>query len=157
MNTKVFSIRSRVFVSMVLLILISSILIGLVTVFQYNEQSEEYNAGRLVRKEKAIINHLEIELNTISDSINNDEIRTVLKQKINDISKTHGLDIEIHGLDGSLIISSNYTIDKNRVSDVIVDEVLTILANDGAHRFVEKDEFNDKEYHPFSQSANRVF
>ncbi len=147
MNTKVFSIRSRVFVSMVLLILISSILIGLVTVFQYNEQSEEYNAGRLVRKENAIINHLEVELNVISDSINDEEIRVLLKHKINDIAETHGVDVEIHGLDGSLIISSNYTIDKNRVSDVIVEEVLTILANDGAHRFVEKDEFNDKEYH----------
>ncbi|MFK5878179.1 MAG: ATP-binding protein [Flavobacteriaceae bacterium] len=147
MNAKVFSIRSRVFVSMVLLILISSILIGLVTVFQYNEQSEEYNAGRLVRKENAIINHLEIELSAISDSVKDDEIRAILKSKINDIKKIHGLHIEIHSLDGSLIISSDYTIDKNRVSDVIVEEVLTLLANDGAHRFVEKDELNDKEYY----------
>ncbi len=147
MNTKVFSIRSRVFVSMVLLILISSILIGLVTIFQYNEQSEEYNSGRLVRKENAIINHLEIELNTISDSIKDDEIRTILIPKINDIAKIHGLDIEIHGLDGRLLISSENTVDKNRISEVIVKEVLTILANDGGHRFVEKDELNEKEYH----------
>lgn len=147
MNTKVFSIRSRVFVSMVLLILISSILIGLVTIFQYNEQSEEYNTGRLERKENAIINHLEIELNAFSDSIKDNEIRTVLKSKIHDISKIHGLDIEIHSLDGSLLISSENQIGKNRISDVIVKKVLILLANDGSHRFVEKDELNHKEYH----------
>lgn len=147
MNTRKFSIRSRVFVSMVLLILISSVLIGIVTIFQYNEQSEEYNSGRLARKENAIVTHLEIELNTLSNSIETDEIRTILRTKLNDIATIHGLDIEIHRLDGSLLIASDKSVDSNRESDVIVDEVLTILANDGGHRFVEKDEINNKEYH----------
>ncbi len=132
---------------MVLLVLISSIMIGIVTIFQYNEQAEDYNTGRLERKEKAIINHFEIELDNTSGVIKSDEIRGILKSKIDDIAKIHGLELEIHGLDGSLLISSDEHTDKHRISDVIVDEVLRILANDDTHRFVEQNKKDDIEYH----------
>lgn len=147
MNTKRLSIRSRVFISMVLLILISSILIGVVTIFQYNQQAEDYNSGRLARKENAVILHLQVELARISDSVQATQIRSLFKDKINEIAKIHRMEIEIHAMDGNLLISSNNNVDFHRTSDVIVPKVLNALAYDSKHRFVEKNKTEDKEYH----------
>ena len=39
---------------MILLVLLASILIAAVTIYQYKEQTDEYNQGRLERKEEAV-------------------------------------------------------------------------------------------------------
>ena len=54
MKFKHLSLRIRIFLAMILLILLASILIATVTIYQYKEQTEEYNQGRLDRKEEAV-------------------------------------------------------------------------------------------------------
>lgn len=51
MASKRLSLRSRIFVYMILLVLVASVLIAAVTLFQYNEQSKDYHKQRLERKE----------------------------------------------------------------------------------------------------------
>ena len=53
-----FSLRSRVFYSMILLVLMTLILILGATFYQYYNQSDDYNLRRLVRKETQVKNHL---------------------------------------------------------------------------------------------------
>ena len=48
------SLRSRIFLSMILLVIGASILIVVVTVFQYRENTQDYHRERLIRKETAI-------------------------------------------------------------------------------------------------------
>ena len=55
MQLKKFSLRTRIFVAMILIVVIASILIALITIYQYKEQSNDYHEGRLERKENAIM------------------------------------------------------------------------------------------------------
>ena len=48
------SLRTRIFFSMILLILGASILIGVLSVHQYKEEAEEYHTDRLLRKQDQI-------------------------------------------------------------------------------------------------------
>ena len=54
MKFKQLSLRYRIFLAMILLILLASVLIAAVTIFQYKEQTDEYNQGRLERKEESV-------------------------------------------------------------------------------------------------------
>lgn len=45
------SLRIRIFLSMILLVLLASVLILVVTVYQYDEQTKDYNIQRFERKE----------------------------------------------------------------------------------------------------------
>ena len=62
MGKRRLSLQNRVFLAMVLLIVMSSILIAWVTIFQYHKQAKEYNTGRLERKENAIRKHINFEM-----------------------------------------------------------------------------------------------
>ena len=48
---KKLSLRSRIFVAMILLVLIASVLIAGVTIYQYKEQSRDYHQNRLERSD----------------------------------------------------------------------------------------------------------
>ena len=49
-----FSLRSRIFVSMIVLVLLASVLIAGITIYQYSEQANDYHADRLERKEEQL-------------------------------------------------------------------------------------------------------
>ena len=52
-NFKNISLRIRIFLAMILLVLMASILIVAVTICQYDEETKEYNIERFGRKEAA--------------------------------------------------------------------------------------------------------
>jgi len=54
MRIKQLSLQIRIFLAMILLVLMASILIAAVTIYQYKEQTSEYNQGRLGRKEESV-------------------------------------------------------------------------------------------------------
>lgn len=56
------SLRIRIFLSMILLVLLASILILVVTVIQYDEQTKDYNIQRFERKEATTIETIVLEL-----------------------------------------------------------------------------------------------
>ena len=47
MKLKTLSLRTRIFVAMILLVLLASVLISAVAIYQYKEQSEDYHTERL--------------------------------------------------------------------------------------------------------------
>jgi hypothetical protein len=49
-----FSLRSRIFISMIVLVLLASVLIAGITIYQYSEQAKDYHADRLERKEEQL-------------------------------------------------------------------------------------------------------
>ena len=48
------SLRARIFISLIFLVLVASLLIAGVTIFQYSEQSNAYHEQRLERKENQL-------------------------------------------------------------------------------------------------------
>ena len=148
MNSKRLSLQNRVFFSMLLLVLIATILIAIVMVYQYNDQAEEYNKGRLERKEGAIRAHLGVELENTTFIISPKNLKYIFRtqDKIFNISKIHNLELEIYNLDGEFIISSNRDFAKDTVLKSINQNILTQLSNSPEHRYVEPEEIDGKEY-----------
>ena len=102
-----FSLRTRIFIAMIFIVVIASILIAAVTIYQYNEQAEDYHNKRLERKEEAIKAAITYELNR--DTIKEFEtilLPSILEKKLNEISDIHNLDINIYDLKGKLLRSS---------------------------------------------------
>ena len=62
MSFKNISLRIRIFLSMILLVLLASILIVLVTIYQYDEQTKDYNIQRFERKESTTKQTIYLEL-----------------------------------------------------------------------------------------------
>ena len=58
MASNILSLRSRIFVYMILLVLVASVLIAAVTLYQYNEQSKDYHKQRLERKEAQLLSSI---------------------------------------------------------------------------------------------------
>jgi len=52
------SLRSRIFLYMILLVVVASILIAAVTIYQFNEQSKDYHKQRLERKEAQLLSSI---------------------------------------------------------------------------------------------------
>ena len=116
-------------------------------IYQYNEQAEEYNKGRLERKESAIRKHLGVELENTSFIISPKNLKYIFRtqDKIFNISKIHNLELEIYDLQGNFIISSNKDFDQDSIL-AIDKNILTQLANIPDHRYVEPEEINGKLY-----------
>ena len=106
---KQISLRIRIFLSMLLLVFVASVLIVGVTIYQYDEETKEYNISRFERKEvnakKDIWYTLNKEKNIITDSLS-----AIFQKRIFEISDVHSLDISLYDLRGRLLISSRASI-----------------------------------------------
>jgi len=131
---------------MILLILLASVLIAAVTVYQYKEQTIEYNTGRLERKEDAVKSAIHIWLN---DSNNSSPIITknlpfIFKEKIHEISSIHKLEVNIYDLKGRLLKSSYSGFVKNIIPKELSEETVKSIAASPTHRLVNLTNIEDK-------------
>jgi hypothetical protein len=115
MNMTKLSLRTRIFLSMIMLIFGASILIGTISVIQYKEEAEDYHTSRLLRKEDQIRAEISYVLNKTSFEVITEKIPIILKEKgdIYRISDVHELPINIYDLDGNLLVKSKdgFTVD----------------------------------------------
>ena len=74
------SLRNRIFISMMLLVLVASILIAGVTVFQYKQESEDYHRERLERKEQAIRENIKFVLEGTTHVVSTENMPVILQQ-----------------------------------------------------------------------------
>ncbi len=137
MNINKFSLRTRIFIAMIFIVVIASVLIAAVTIYQYNEQAEDYHVNRLERKEEAIKSAIIYELDR--ESIMGFESATlpdILERKLNEISDIHNLDVNIYDLRGQLLESS-YAKNATDTTDVNLNiDIMTQLAVREDHRMV---------------------
>jgi nitrogen fixation/metabolism regulation signal transduction histidine kinase len=92
---------------MILLVLLASILILVVTIYQYDEQTKDYNIQRFERKEattKQTI-YLELKKKTIYP-VNTENLAKIFQERIYEISSINKLNISIYDLKGHLLKSS---------------------------------------------------
>jgi two-component system nitrogen regulation sensor histidine kinase NtrY len=131
------SLRTRIFIAMIFIVVSASVLIALVTIKQYNEQAEEYHNNRLKRKEEAIKSALIYELNR--DTIVKFQetlLPVILEKKLNEISDIHNLDINIYDLDGYLLRSS-FAENVTDTTDIsLSDYIMKSIVNNPSHRLV---------------------
>ena len=146
MKIKRLSLRARIFVAMILLVLLASILIAAVTIYQYNEEAKDYHKERLERKEKAIRKSINFTIQKTTYPVTTDNIPLIFKDAIFDIDAIHSLQVNLYDLDGQLLKSSKRTIQRDTTEQCVEAEVLNLLSSTAEHRYVLKKEENGQTF-----------
>lgn len=107
MFSKRFSIQSRIFIAMLLVILLASAMIIIVAIWQYREQAIDYHKARLERKENAIKRDIIYLLESTAFFLESGNPSTITQKKINEISEVHKLKIDLYNLEGKLLKTSH--------------------------------------------------
>ncbi len=138
MKIRQLSLRIRIFISMILLVLIASILIAAITIYQYKEQTEEYNKGRLDRKEESVKAAINFWLNSSQNSypIVTEKLGAIFKDKIHEISDIENLEINIYDLKGNLIKSSHSGFVQRDAPDILSETITKSVSNNFKHHYI---------------------
>jgi two-component system, NtrC family, nitrogen regulation sensor histidine kinase NtrY len=143
-----FSLRTRIFLSMILLVLLASILIGGITVLQYKQEAQEYHGERLERKEEAIREHIKFVVESTTYEVSEDNVYLILKErdKIHEISQVHNMPINIYSLQGDLILKSNQSFFPDTTDLRLDPGVVEQLASTSQKRVLRQTVKNDKRF-----------
>ena len=142
------SLRRRIFIFMILLVLGASILIAGVTIYQYKEESEDYHRDRLERKEEAIRENINFVLRSTTYEITPENIALIFKErnKIYEMSQVHNLPLNIYSLEGNLLLKSKESFFKDSTDIQIKAEILEDLSTSVDKRFILKSERNGEKF-----------
>lgn len=140
---KKLSLRYRIFLSMILLVLLASILILVVTIFQYDEQTQDYNIKRFERKETTTKKHIDLELTKTTYPVDTEYLSAIFQGRINEISSINRLNISIYNLEGNLLKSSTENAFEKLKIKPLSDEILSKLAKNSNHRVMKNIKEND--------------
>ena len=137
MPFKKISLRVRIFISMILLVLLASVLIAVVTIYQYQEEAQEYHESRLERKEEHIKASIKYALDETTYEINTENLPLIFTDEIFKISAIHDLEINLFDLKGKLLKSSRASIQKKDYNKTISKNILNTLSSTVDHRYVD--------------------
>ncbi len=146
MRSRKLSLRVRIFIAMILLVLIASILIAGVTIYQYNEEAHDYHKERLERKEENIRRNIDFVIRETTYPVNTEKIPLIFKDEIYEIADIHQLELNLYDLEGGLLKSSKASIEGDSLPKCLSAEILNEISNTASHRFVDKTEKNGKTY-----------
>ncbi|HSM62624.1 MAG TPA: ATP-binding protein [Gillisia sp.] len=142
------SLRNRIFISMMLLVLGASILIAGVTVFQYKQESEDYHRERLERKEEAIRENIKFVLEGTTHVVNTENMPAILQQnnKIYEISQVHDMQLNVYDLNGKLLIKSNESFFRDTTNVQIPKYIIKALENSPNKRYLKRSQVNGQKF-----------
>ncbi len=132
---------------MMVFIIVESIMIGGVTLYQFNKKNSEYHKGRLERKESNLLLDIKYEIKKIG--INN--LESLSNESVIQIGEVHNLDYELYNLDGFLIKSST-AITGVKGTTKLDDQVINYFKSKKPFRLVEDVENSSN----FKSSYNMV-
>ncbi|QYA24961.1 GHKL domain-containing protein [Gramella sp. MT6] len=142
------SLRTRIFISMILLVLGASILIFGVTVYQYKQEAENYHEERLERKQKAILENIKFVLASTTYVVDTENMEQIFRDndKIDEMAEVHEMQIHIYDLEGNLIIKSGESFFKDTTEVKISNSILRKLENSSDKSYLKKSEVNGQKY-----------
>lgn len=140
-----FSLRTRIFFSMIFLVLGASILIAAVTIYQYREEAVNYHRERLERKEDAIRASINYELRQTSFEVITKNIPLIFRDKIYEIQDIHNLEVILFDLEGTLLKSSKASFFEEP-SNKIPEHVLEGLKYSINKKYLERFKENNQNY-----------
>ncbi|HLV47244.1 MAG TPA: ATP-binding protein [Flavobacterium sp.] len=132
------SLKVRIFLSMIFLTLISSVLIALVAVYQFDREAKTYHQQNLERKEIAVNEHINFVLSTSDKLMNTSNLPLIFQDKIHELSAIHNTQIDIYDLNGKLLISSKGNFNSHPVQPPEISQnILRIIESTPSKRFVD--------------------
>ena len=122
---------------MILLVLVASVLIAGVTVYQYREQARDYHEDRLERKEEQIQQAITFALQRTTYPVTTENLSLIFKDEIYRIAIIEDANFNIYDLEGQLIKSSRPKFDNDSVSLCLEPHILSALQSNLKKRYVE--------------------
>ncbi|NNE02516.1 MAG: HAMP domain-containing histidine kinase [Eudoraea sp.] len=122
---------------MILLVVIASVLIAGVTIYQYREQSREYHQERLERKEEQVKQSISYAIQSTTYPVNTENLGLIFKDEIYRIADVQNVNFNIYDLEGQLIKSSRPKFTNDSISKCLDPEVLNKLSESATKRFVD--------------------
>ena len=131
------SLRIRIFLSMVVLILIASILIAYITVIQFENEAKKYHQELLDRKENAVRENINYILSNSTYPLTRNNLPYIFKDKIHELSDIHNVEINIYSLSGKLLKSSKASFSVDNVSPPIPKYIVKLVESSIEKRYVD--------------------
>lgn len=131
------SLRVRIFLSMILVTLVASFLIAAVSIYQFKKEAKDYHQERLERKENSIKEHINYVLATTTYPLSTENLPLIFRERIHELSNIHGLEINIYDLDGKLLKSSKAAFSVDTISHTIPPSILRVIRSTAEKRYVD--------------------
>lgn len=123
---------------MILLVLLASVLIAGVTIYQYGEQSKDYHEDRLERKEEQIKENIRYTLQRTTYAPTAENLPLIFREEIYQIADVLNVNFNIYDLEGGLIKSSRPKFENDSISMCLSPEVLNNLERSVDSRYLEE-------------------
>lgn len=131
------SLRIRIFLSMIVLILIASILMASISVIQFKNEARNYHQERLERKEDAVKEHINYILSNTTYPLTEKNLPLIFKDKIHELSDIHNVEINIYSLNGNLLKSSKASFSVDSISPPIQKYIIKLVQSSIEKRYVD--------------------
>lgn len=138
-----FSLRSRIFFSMIVLTIFSLLLILFASYLQYNAQSEDYNLRRLFRKETQVKTHLNYLMKRDSAFQKISKKKSLYQQEFASIAAIHKVQYALFTLEGKALFYSYaemgeaedvYTLSQEVIDQLFDEQNLRLLKQNQAEK-----------------------
>ncbi len=120
------TLGSRIYFSMIALIVISLLITGIFTIYFFKQENDIYHLGRLQRKEQSIM--LALKYFVVENEIN--EVNSKLEKKLDELANIHNLDLNLYNEFGGIVYTTitdetKETLASESISSAIIDSVGT--------------------------------
>ena len=136
-NISMLSLRTRIFLSMIVVIVVSSVLLASISILQFKSEARDYHQERLERKETAIKEHINYVLSTTTYPLTPKNLDLIFKDKIHELSQIHNIEINVYSLDGHLLKSSKESFSIDKMAPPIPKYILKLVRSSIDKRFVD--------------------
>lgn len=141
------SLKIRIFLSMILLVLLASVLILVVTIYQYDEQTKDYNIQRFERKEAISKKTIELELsNKTTYDVNTANLSKIFQNRIYEISSINKLNISLYNLEGTLLKTSFGNVFEKTEKGPLTEYLISELLQNSNHRILKNKQIEGTSY-----------
>ncbi len=138
------SLRIRIFLSMIVLIIVASILLASISIIQFKNEAKIYHQERLDRKEDAIKENINYVLSNTTYPLSQKNLSLIFKDKIHELSDIHNLEINIYSLDGTLLKSSKSKFSIDAIARPVPKYILKLVQSSIEKRYVDIKNVNGK-------------
>jgi two-component system nitrogen regulation sensor histidine kinase NtrY len=140
------SLRTKIYLSMLAMILVSFAVTFIISVYDHNEQNDRYNNQRFFQKEEAIKASMEYFVHQQGGYMNGDSIVQHFSDKICELSDVHDVFIALFDLRGKYLISSSFVeMDSLDIPEQVNYSVLKQLSTGNQRAVIDKD-FTKEQY-----------
>lgn len=122
---------------MIVLIIVASVLLATISIFQFKNEAKQYHQERLDRKEDAIKENINYVLSNTTYPLTPNNLSLIFKDKIHELSDIHNLEINIYSLDGKLLKSSKSNFSIDPVAPPIPKYIIKLVQSSVEKRYVD--------------------